>query len=103
MLPVDLGVIVALLRATAGAGSRTPIAKGGRRHIVQSDELLTAFHQLEAMFFDETIPGSSYANIWAAGIESASSNAQQDAVSTASRTHNIWQLQTSTKPRPNPT
>ena len=48
------------------------------------------------MFFDETIPGSSYANIWAAGIESASSNAQQDAVSTAFSTHNIWQLETPT-------
>jgi hypothetical protein len=30
--------------------------EGGRRHIVQSDELLTAFLQLEAMFSAETIP-----------------------------------------------
>jgi hypothetical protein len=77
--------------------------EGGRWHIVQSDELLTAFLQLEAMFSAETIPGSYHANIWAAGIESASSGAQQDAVSAASRTHNIWQLQTFNEPRPNPT
>jgi len=32
MLPVDHGVIVALLRATAGAGSWTPIAKGPSAH-----------------------------------------------------------------------
>jgi len=54
MLPVDHGVIVALLRH----GWRWIVdadREGGRRHIVQSDELLTAFHQLEAMFFDETI------------------------------------------------
>jgi hypothetical protein len=30
--------------------------EGGRRHIVQSDELLTAFHQLEAMFFGGNYP-----------------------------------------------
>jgi hypothetical protein len=77
--------------------------EGCRWHIVQSDELLTAFLQLEAMFSAETIPGSSHANIWAAGIESAFSGAQQDAVSAASRTHNIWQLQTFNEPRPNPT
>jgi len=45
------------------------------------------------MFSAETIPGSPYANIWAAGIESASKNAQQDAVSTTSATHNMWQME----------
>jgi hypothetical protein len=63
--------------ATDGDGNARWIVdadrEGCRWHIVQSDELLTAFLQLEAMFSAETIPGSSHANIWAAGIESASS------------------------------
>jgi len=47
VLPVGRGRIVARLRATAGGGLSMP-TKADNGYIVQSDELLSAFLELEA-------------------------------------------------------
>jgi hypothetical protein len=57
------GAIAVLSRRTAGAGSLTPIATEAVGTLCKSDELLTAFLQLEAMFFGGNYAGSSCANI----------------------------------------
>jgi len=51
-----VGVIAAPLPEMAGAGSLMPIAETGRRYIVQFDELLSAFLELERVTIGQYEP-----------------------------------------------